>query len=221
MPIHDWTRMEAGDFHHFHQRWISAIADALNTGGLPAGYLAMIDRAFGLPLPDVIGGPFGSGPGSVAREDKPPAARFVSRFDKGAYSQRADQVIVRHVEHGDIAVIAIISPGHKGGRIWFRSFVERAADLLNRGVHLLVIDLFPPTPRDPHGIHKAIWDEFNDRPFEAPPGKPLTIASYVGGEMPTAFVEPVGIGDPLPIMPIFLSEDRYVPAPLDETYNRA
>jgi hypothetical protein len=25
MPIHDWTRVDAGIFHHFHQQWIVAI----------------------------------------------------------------------------------------------------------------------------------------------------------------------------------------------------
>jgi hypothetical protein len=30
MPIHDWTRVNAGVFHHFHQRWIGAITDVLN-----------------------------------------------------------------------------------------------------------------------------------------------------------------------------------------------
>jgi hypothetical protein len=33
MPVHNWTRAQAGDFHHFHQRWISALTDALNGGG--------------------------------------------------------------------------------------------------------------------------------------------------------------------------------------------
>ena len=45
MPIHDWTRVPAGTYHFFHQRWISAIADALNGGGLPEGYFAMSERA--------------------------------------------------------------------------------------------------------------------------------------------------------------------------------
>jgi hypothetical protein len=221
MPIHDWTRMEAGDFHHFHHRWIAALADALNTGGLPAGYMAMMDRVFGQPLPDGIAGPSIPGSNSVTRQDKPPTARFVARYEKGAYSQRADQVVIRHVEYGDVAVIVVVSPGHKGGRVWLRAFVERAADLVNRGIHLLVVDLFPPTPQDPHGIHKAIWDEFDDQPFDAPPAKPLTLASYVGGEVPTAFVEPVGVGDLFPSMPLFLSETWYVPAPLEKTYHQA
>lgn len=29
-------------------------------------------------------------------------------------------------------------------------------------MHVLVIDLFPPTPRDPQGIHQAIWSEKYD-----------------------------------------------------------
>lgn len=220
MPIHDWTRMEAGDFHDFHQQWIAAIADALNSGGLPPRYVAMIDRVFGVPLPDGVTGPSVPGPPSVLRQDKAPTARFIARYDKGAYAQRADQVVVRHVEDGDVAVIAVVSPGHKGGRAWFRPFVARAVELLNRGIHLLIVDLFPPTSQDPHGIHKAIWDEFDDQPFDAPPGKPMTVVSYVGGEMSTAYVEPVGVGDSLPPMPLFLAEDRYVPALLEDPYNR-
>ncbi|MGH7193944.1 MAG: hypothetical protein ACREJM_10485 [Candidatus Saccharimonadales bacterium] len=35
MPIHDWTRVEAGIFHHFHVEWMGALARALNQGLLP------------------------------------------------------------------------------------------------------------------------------------------------------------------------------------------
>jgi len=38
MPIHDWTRVEAGIFHAFLYFWISAISDALNAGVLPGDY---------------------------------------------------------------------------------------------------------------------------------------------------------------------------------------
>ena len=40
MPIHDWTRVDAGIFHHFHVTWIPEIARALNAGLLPDGYYA-------------------------------------------------------------------------------------------------------------------------------------------------------------------------------------
>ncbi|MBI3821509.1 MAG: hypothetical protein HY289_02390, partial [Planctomycetes bacterium] len=54
MPIHDWTRVDAGTFHFFHQRWISSLCDTLNTGGLPDGFFAMAEQIVGGPAPDVV-----------------------------------------------------------------------------------------------------------------------------------------------------------------------
>jgi hypothetical protein len=54
-----------------------------------------------------------------------------------------------------------------------------------------------------------------------PPDKPLTLAAYVDGSEKVAYVEPVAVGDALPDMPIFLSADRYVPCPLEATYQTA
>jgi hypothetical protein len=82
----------------------------------------------------------------------------------------------------------------------------------------LVIDLFPPSVRDPQGIHKAIWDEIEDQKFELPPDKPLTLAAYVADVPKTAYVEPVGVGDVLPDMPAYLDVDSFVPVPLEATY---
>jgi hypothetical protein len=54
MPIHDWTRAEAGDFHHFHQTWIPLLAAALNNGGLPPGFIALAEQVAGRTIPDVV-----------------------------------------------------------------------------------------------------------------------------------------------------------------------
>ncbi len=54
MPIHDWTRLEPGDFHHFRQRWISALTDSLNGGLLPPDYMALAEQVTGRPIPDVV-----------------------------------------------------------------------------------------------------------------------------------------------------------------------
>jgi hypothetical protein len=54
MPIHDWTRAESGDFHHFHQTWIPLLAAALNDGGLPPGFMALAEQVTGRPIPDVV-----------------------------------------------------------------------------------------------------------------------------------------------------------------------
>jgi hypothetical protein len=225
MPIHDWTRAEAGDFHHFHQRWISALTDALNGGGLPPGFIALAEQVSGRPIPDVVtleARNLRGGAGGVAVAPAPaPSARVIQKFERINYAKRADRVVIRHGRGRVVAIIEIVSPGNKDSRHAIRSFVEKTADILSQGIHLVVVDLFPPTPRDPQGIHKAISDEFSDEPFDFLPDKPLTVASYIGGDVPTAYVESVGVGDRLPAIPLFLTEYDYVPCPLDATYDQA
>ena len=104
--------------------------------------------------------------------------------------------------------------------------MEKTIEFLRQGIHLLVIDLLPPTPRDPQGMHKAIWDEIEEEPFELPPDKPLTLAAYVAGDLfagieTTAYVELIGVGDILPDMPAYLDRSGYVPVPLEATYQAA
>jgi hypothetical protein len=229
MPIHDWTRLEAGDFHHFHQRWIQDLAAALNRGLLPSDYMALSDQVTARPIPDVVTlrsrRPNGTGDGGtgggIAVATSPPSARVIARFERINYARRADRVVIRHRRGRVVAIIEIVSPGNKDSRNALRMFVEKAGDILNQGINLLVVDLFPPSPRDPQGIHKAIWDEFGDEPFALPDDQDRAVASYLGGDLPTAYVEPLGVGDRLPSLPIFLSDAYYVPAPLEETYLQA
>lgn len=224
MPIHDWTRVEPGDFHDFRLCWVVELCKALNAGLLPPDCMARIERVTGRSIPDLVTSqtPELQGEsGGISVAASPPGARVISRIETGHYARRADRIVIRRGRETVVAVIEIVSPGNKDSRNALRSFVEKAADILNQGVNLLVVDLIPPTSRDPQGIHKAIWDEFGEAPFDAPPGKLLIVASYIGGDLPTAYVESVGLGDPLPSMPIFLSESRYIPAPLEATYEQA
>ena len=85
----------------------------------------------------------------------------------------------------------------------------------------MIVDLFPPSLRDPQGVHKLIWDRVRDEPFTLPPDKPLTVVAYSSGGEKVAYVEPVAVGDRLPDMPVFLTAHRYVPCPLEATYQAA
>lgn len=225
MPIHDWSRVEPGIFHDFHQAWTIEIRNALNAGGLPPGYFAMAEQILAGPIPDVVTLQRGPRPGEapwsgggVAVADAPPRARFITSAEVDRYATKANRIVIQHRLGEVVAVLEIVSPGNKHSRNALRSFVRKTEELLRQGINLLVVDLFPPSPRDPQGIHKAIWDEIEEGPFELPPDKPLTVAAYDAGELPTAYVEPVAVGDPLPDMPLFLEPGTYVPAPLESTY---
>jgi hypothetical protein len=240
MPIHDWTRVDAGLFHHFHQEWAISLCNALNAESLPADYFALVEQNIRGPLPEVLTlrssphrdagaepgvdlgpAPRASSGGGVAVTTRVPRTRLMRRVEIASYLRKASRITVRH-RHGDVvAVIEIVSPGNKASRAEFRTLVEKSADLIRQGIHLLVIDLFPPGKRDPQGVHKAIWDEFQEEELDLPPDTPLTLASYDAGSDCVAYVEFLGVGDCLPNMPLFLRPEFYVPVPLEATYQTA
>jgi hypothetical protein len=133
-------------------------------------------------------------------------------------ARRGNRIVIRHLLGRVVCILEIVSPGNKSNRAALRQFVEKTVEFLEAGVHVLVVDLLPPSARDPHGIHKAIWDEIEEQPFTLPPEKPLTLAAYVAAGCKTAYVHPIGVGDTLPDMPAWLDERSYVPVPLEATY---
>jgi hypothetical protein len=227
MPIHDWTRVDAGLFHAFHHAWIEELARALNRGILPADYFALPEQNIRGPIPDVLTlklGPASEGTsdstGGIAVAERPPAARLTQRTEADSYARKASRIAVRH-RHGQmVSIIEILSPGNKASRAEFRALIQKAADLLRQGVHLLIVDPFPPGKGDPHGFHKALWDEFDETESAGPAGN-LTVASYDAGADYVAYVEFVAVGDPLPEMPLFLKPGIYVRVPLEATYQSA
>ena len=138
------------------------------------------------------------------------------------YVLKRRTLVIRHAS-GDrvFALLEIASPGNKSSSHALRSFVEKAVESLYRGYHLLIVDLFPPGPRDPQSIHAAIWREFSDDVASIPAEEPLTLAAYASGPVKRAYVEPAAVGSELIDMPLFLEPERYVQVPLEATYQAA
>lgn len=223
MPIHDWTRVPAGLFHDFHQSWSIRIKDALNAGRLPKGLSALVEQRAGVKEADVLAVEARSRTQPLGLEDggvltlEPPSAQIVRRTTNEAYARRANRIVVKHHLGRTIAVIEIVSPGNKDNRAALRDFVDKSVDFLQRGIHLVIVDLFPPTPRDPDGMHKAIWDQFVEEPFPLQPGRDRLVVSYESGDE-KAYVEPLGVGDILPEAQLFLVGGMHVKVPLEATY---
>jgi len=226
MPIHDWTRSYAGLFHDFHQSWTIRIKDALNAGRLPKGLTALVEQRTLWKEPDVLAIDVrepdrrGTTPTGGTLLLEPPATRIVRKSSREAYADKANRIVIKRNLAQTIALIEIVSPGNKDGKLAFGEFLEKSLEFIRKGIHLLVIDLFPPTKRDPFGVHRAIWDEFEneDVEFTFPEGKNLILASYNAGREKEAYVEPVAVGDSLPDMPLFLIDNYYVQVPLESTY---
>jgi hypothetical protein len=233
MPIHDWTRVPPGVFHDFRHSWIEEIHRSFNAGTLPENYYAMTERppeqfrAVVLPLQGSsnggpAGGPSGKSPTKGGLLLAPPKARLAGETDMEFYRRKQNAIAVRHVS-GDqiVAMVEVVSPGNKNNRHGLRSFVEKAAELLDRRIHLLILDLFPPGPRDPQGIHGAIWEDIAGQEYTPPADKPLTMVAYESALSVRAFIEPAAVGDVLADMPLFLEPGGHVLVPLEATYRAA
>jgi hypothetical protein len=236
MPIHDWTRVAPGTWHAFHLSWLAEIQKALNGGLLPPQYYALAEQIAGPLGPDVLtlqepdvspngapgAPPSGDEAGGVAVAAVPPRMRLTAEAEMNDYVLKRRTVVIRHAS-GDriVALLEVVSPGNKSAQHAVNSFVEKAQEALFRGYHLLIIDLFPPGPRDPNGIHGAIWSGLSDEPFALPPGEPLTLVAYSAGERKKAYIEPTAVGRELIDMPLFLTPENYVNVPLEATYMAA
>jgi hypothetical protein len=226
MPIHDWTKVYSGIFHDFHQAWIIELRNVLNGGLLPSDFYALaeqITRPFG---PDVLtlkenGGlhPLASTPNTVALLEKPPRVRLIQESDAELYVKKANHVAIRHASDDRvIAILEVVSPGNKSSQHAIDAFLNKVEANLEDGIHLLLIDLFPPTSRDPHGIHSLIWGDAAPNP---PDELPLTLVAYNAADVRQAFVEPTAVGNELIDMPLFLDDLNYVLVPLEATYRAA
>lgn len=236
MPLHDWTRVPTYEFKDFHTEWIVSLKHAINAV-LPPGYRALSEQSLRTMGPDVLtlqsepaalrghrNGTVDDG-GTVATL-APPRVRLTEQADLVA-GFRQKRLAIRHVsEDRVVAIVEIVSPGNKSGDTEFKRFVGKAVRAIRADVNVLILDPWPPTPRDPNGIHGAIWPKLGGKPYTAPANRPLTFATYEvadedAGLGPRCYVEPSVVGEPLPEMPLFLSRDRYVSVPLEPSYTVA
>jgi hypothetical protein len=84
--------------------------------------------------------------------------------------------------------------GNNDSRSGLTMFVPEAQDLLAAVIQLSLVNLFPPTSREPEGVHPIVWGEDDGDTFVFDPAKPLTCAAYIGGVGAQTFVEPGAVG---------------------------
>ena len=243
MPVHDWSKVAHGTFHHFHTLWIAHLSEQLNRL-LPTDYYAMAEQRMGSGIGDVVTLTVGEDEeaeyatdsttstmtATAARaagismiETPPRVARHLILEDPPDVSERARRIIVRtKSEHRVIAIMEIVSPGNKDNRHRLHSFIEKTVQAIRYGIHVLLIDLLPPGKLDTQGLHNELWLALGSTTTEFHPELPLTLASYFARpECPEAFIEPTAVGGDLIPMPLFLEHDRYIEVPLEDSYQQA
>ena len=235
MPVHDWARVIAGIFHDFHQTWIPEIKNALNGGILPDGFYALAGQVAEGPQPDVLAleatgleetelvrrGCSRHG-AAVALAERLPRVEYTESAEEEVYSGSASRVVIRHAS-GDrvVALLEILSPGNKHSQFEINRFLDKLDQSLIRGCHLLLLDLHHPGTFDPQGIHSAFWGRRSASAHGVTSERPLGLSAYRADIHPTAYFQPLAVGERLPNMPLFLTADLYVDVPLEQTYMAA
>ena len=227
MPVHDWTRIYAGVFHHLHVTWLVELARTLNHGLLPPGYYALGEQVVGGAVPDVLTlgqhrTPRRPAVGLLTVEAQParlPTATITAVAEAPSYPPRPRVIAIRH-RSGDrlVAIIDIVSAGNKRDAADLGSLIEKTVVALSKGIHVVLIDLHPPGPFDPQGLHNLVWVELGQEIVALPSQRPLQVVSYLSQGKVSSFIEPLAVGDRLPEAPLFLDDGRFVSLPLEATY---
>lgn len=229
MPVHDWTKVEPDIFHDIYVGWFAEIGKALNNGGLPGDYYALVEQHAGSSVADLLtlgvseAVPLLPAIGAIAVAGKPPRVQRGQTIEP-AFMARRRTLAIRHVSgHRLVGILEIVSTANKDRALHVKEFVAKVVSALDYGVHVLLVDLFPPGPHDPHGLHEIILRtlEDSDQLYDLPAEAPLTLASYAVGPGVEIHLTHVAVGATLPEMPLFLRPDRYVNVPLESTYQAA
>jgi Protein of unknown function (DUF4058) len=228
MPVHDWKRVSDGTFHDFHYSWVLEIKRALKRGLLPTGYYVMAEQFGGdFGAPDVLTlqapGPKpeteGALSGTATLTETPPVVHARTAIARDCYARMQRTLVIRHRSDDRIvAMIEVLSPGNKSSRHAIRSLLDKAVAALDAEIHLLLVDVPPPGPLDPHGIHGALLHEIGTEEYVLDRQRPLTVVGYMGGTVVEAFVAHFAVGEPLPQGPLFLTRENYIRVPLEAAY---
>ena len=233
MPVHDWTRVDAGTFHGFHTAWLTHLSEALNGGGLPKGYYALPEQHGGRLIADVLtlhaGPPTRDPPplpttgGGLVLAEAPPRVHS-KRTASVSNQSRRRTLTIRHVTgHRIVALLEIVSPANKDRPTHVDDFAAKVTKALWQGIHVTLVDLFLPGPHDPDGMDAAVWQVLDEsaEPYERIHDEPLTLASYLADSPVEVYVQHLAFGMPLVEMPLFLRPDYYVNLALESTYQSA
>ena len=215
MPMHDWTRVEAGIFHDFHLAWTVELRNALNGGLLPQGYYALTEQHAGQRIPDLIAR-HGAAPeaesaslraplGGLALAEAPPRVSHQSEMVPAPRSRRRT-LAIRHVSgHRLVAVVEIVSPANKDRLEHIEELAGKIDSFLGAGIHAMMIDPFPVGLHDPNGLDAVIREFYCGPEGVGAPSidSPPCVVSYCAALRIGIFSEPLEVGRELPVMPLF------------------
>jgi hypothetical protein len=204
-PLHPRHRWES-----FYSNWATRIADVLDADGLPQEFIAaeFVRGSPSLALP----------PGGWV----PPApscsmpAVFPDSFEVRVFSTDGG--------FGPVGVIALVSPDNKGRAEERRAFAAKCADYLHRGASLIIIDIVTNCQANLHNELIRLMGAADEMKL------PDDMSLYGVAYRPVLrqkraeidiWTSACAVGQPLPLLPLRLTGDLFVPVDLEVSYQEA
>ncbi len=237
MPLLDHFHPPLHPQHHwesFHSNWATRLADALNDQWLPPEFIAEeythagthleIDVAtFEQALASSGTQPPGRPTTTLSpRTWAPPAAShtlpavFPDNFEVRVFATTTGLTLV--------AAIELVSPGNKDRPDVRRAFATKCASYLYQGISLIVIDIVTNRQANLHNEIMRLMHASSEFNF------PVDVNLYAAAYRPVRrhdqaeidlWLAPCKVGGPLPLLPLRLTGDRFVPVDFEATYHEA
>lgn len=221
-PLHGPRRWEG-----FHHAWATFIAQQLNQDVLPPDYFAESEVSVGPELEIDVAAmeltqPHGAGGGGATAVWSPPRPKIAAKVDFA----RLDTYEIRvyqNIGGAELrAAIELVSPANKdrpGSRL---TFAAKCAGYLKHGIGVVIVDVV--TARSAN-LHAELFDvlEVKSRRAAWQSATGLYAVAYRAvtlrkGPRVEAWPETLALGEPLPVVPLWLSLDLAVPLRLEDSY---
>jgi hypothetical protein len=219
----------------FHARWLAALSDSLNIGGLPEGYFAEmqvalaggrieVDVAAEKTRSNGLSPPGGSSGGGVATKALPSYAPPAPATEWEAHFPDDLEVLVLGTEGGPTlaGAIELVSPRNKDRPEARRAFAVKCLAYLQQGVGVVVVDVVTSRLANLHAEIASLLPP-GAAPAVAPPLYATAYRPFRRGDEDriAGWLETLTLGEALPTLPLWLRGAGAVPVNLDAAYSDA
>jgi hypothetical protein len=238
MPLRDHFRPPLDDLRHwegFHATWPVMIV-ALLRRKLPRRYFAepRVHPAASAEI-DVatfedegergLAAEGGNGPGGVATAVwAPPRPTLAVVTDLPAQDVYEVRVYDEKRHCRLVAAVEIVSPANKDRPEHRRAFVAKCAGLLRERVSVVILDVVTTRTPNLYGELLDLIGQSDPALIPEPPSLYATACRMTKREnewMLETWAQPLGLGRPLPTVPLWLADDLAVPLELEESYEQS
>jgi hypothetical protein len=228
MPLHDHFRpptTKHGSWQSLHGMWPAVIVQQFRKQ-LPPGFVAAIKVQRAPAALEKGHAPFLVGVSGTTATLAPPRPTWAVETDVPEEDEFEVQIYSADEERQLVAVIEIVSPANKDRPDKRRAFVGKCGALLRKGVAVSIVDLV--TVRQSNLYAELMAFVGHPDPTLGPEPPPLYASScrWTSNAMGTrarleAWTQPMAVGQPLPALPVWLTETQSVLFDLERSYEQA